>query len=126
MPVGMNIIYLLFASTLLTALFSWHQEEDQRLLSAWSDGRIRISLFEEDKGSKWSHRLIIEKDGATIRKWGRWENGVFQGPAIGAMPNSFSGAAALVSAESPRGLLTCHELVAHGISPETTLYWERR
>jgi hypothetical protein len=102
MPVGMNIIYLLFASTLLTALFSWHQEEDERLLSAWSDGRIRISLFEEDKGSKWSHRLVIEKDGATIRKWGRWENGVFTAPPSEPCRTVSVGPSELVSAESPR------------------------
>lgn len=122
----MNIIYLLFASTLLTALVSWHREQDDRFVSAWSDGHIRISLFEEAPGSKWSHRLIIEKDGATIRKWGSWENGVFKGAVMGAMPNSFSGSAELASVPGPRGLLTCHELAAHGISPDTTLYWERQ
>jgi hypothetical protein len=122
----MNVIYLLFASTLLTALFSWHTEQEDRFVSAWSDGEIRISVFEEGPSSKWSHRLVIEKEGITIRKWGAWEDGTFSGPAIGTMPNSFSGASELVSTEHPKGLLTCHGLIAHGISPNTTLYWERQ
>jgi len=122
----MNIIYLLFASTLLTAVLSWHTEQDDRFVSAWSDGQTRISVFEESPTSKWSHRLVIEKEGSTIRKWGTWEDGIFKGPVMGAIPNSFGGAVELVSIERPKGLMTCHELVAHGISPETTLYWERQ
>lgn len=122
----MNLVYLLFVSTLLAAIVSWHTEKEERFVSAWSDGQVRISLFEEEPGSKWSHRLIIEKDGGIIRKWGTWENGVFKGPVLGAMPSSFSGIAGLVSIENPRGLLTCHELHGHGIASEKTLYWERQ
>ncbi len=121
----MNLVYIALASTLVAAAVSWYQEDDAKLLGAWSDDNVRVAVYEEAGKQRWPHRLVVEKDdGSMIRKWGRWEDGVFYGPAIGSMPNSLSGEAELVSVDRPRGMLTCRNLVAHGVRTDHLLNYE--
>lgn len=121
----MNLVYLAFASTFVAAAISWHQEDDGKLVGSWTDGEVRVALYREEPSAKWPHRLVVEtEDGNTIRKWGRWEDGSFYGPAIGTMPSSLSGESELVSVESPRGRMTCHYLFAHGIPASHELNYE--
>ena len=120
----MNIIYLTFAASFVAAAISWHEEDESRLLGSWTDGDVRVAVYEEKPDAKWPNRLIVETDGKTIRKWGRWEDFSFYGPAIGTMPNSVSGESELVSAESPRGRMTCHYLIAHGVPQDLELNYE--
>lgn len=120
----MNIVYLTFAASFLAAAISWHEEDDSKLLGSWTDGEVHISVYKENEDSRYPNRLVLETDGNTIRKWGRWEDFSFYGPAIGTMPNSVSGESELVSAESPRGRMTCHYLIAHGIPQDLELNYE--
>jgi hypothetical protein len=120
----MNIVYLLFASTFVAAAFSLHKEDDSKLVGSWTDGEIRVSVYAEKAESRYPHRLLLEADGNAIRKWGRWEAGSFYGAAIGTIPNSMSGESELVSTERPRGRMTCHTLIAHGVPADAELNYE--
>ncbi len=122
----MNLVYIAFASTFVAAAFSWNQEEESKLLGAWSDDEVRVAVYAEGTNDRWPHRLVLENDRGTIRKWGRWEEGTFYGPAIGTMPSTITGESELVSVERPRGRLTCHNLMAHGISAESELDYEMK
>ena len=117
----MNLVYLAFASTMVAAAVSWYNQDESKLVGSWSDKGVRVSVYSEDGSDKWTHRLVIESEGNTIRKWGVWDRGVFRGPAIGAMPNSVSGESELVSVDSPYGVMVCHQLMAHGVAADTVL-----
>jgi hypothetical protein len=117
----MNLVYIAFASTFVVTALSWHDQDESKLVGSWSDDSVRVSVYEEPTSDKWPHRLVLEKDGSTIRKWGRWEKGEFLGAAIGTMPNTISGEAVLVSVERPNGVLSCDQLVAHGVEPNRIL-----
>jgi hypothetical protein len=120
----MNIIYLTFAASFVAAAISWHEEDESKLLGSWTDGDIRVAVYEEKADAKWPNKLIVETDGKTIRKWGRWEDNSFYGAAIGTMPNNMSGESELVSAVNARGRMTCHYLFAHGIPQDLELNYE--
>ncbi len=120
----MNLVYLAFASTFVAAAISWTHEDEAKLLGAWSDDQVRVAVYEEAGSERWPHRLVIESGSGTIRKWGRWEEGAFYGPAMGTMPSTLTGESELVSVDRPRGMLTCHNLVAHGIQSERLLNYE--
>lgn len=120
----MNIVYLLFASTFVAAAFSLHKEDESKLLGSWTDGDVRVAVYEEKPGSRYPHRLLVETDGNSIRKWGRWEAGSFYGAAIGTIPNSLSGESELVSTERPRGRMTCLALHAHSVQVDLELNYE--
>ena len=120
----MNIIYLTFAASFLVAAVSWHEEDDSKLLGSWTDGDTHVAVYEEKSDARYPNRLVVETEGKTIRKWGRWENNSFYGAAIGTMPNSVSGESELVSAESAHGRMTCLYLFAHGIPQNLELNYE--
>lgn len=117
----MNLVYIAFASTMVAAAISWYNQDESKLVGSWSDKDVRVSIYSESGSEKWTHRMVIESEGNTIRKWGVWDRGVFRGPAIGAMPNSVSGESELVSVDSPFGVMVCHQLMAHGVEADTVL-----
>lgn len=122
----MNVFHLLVASTLVSTVMSWHHESSEKLIASWSDegDRVRVSLYEESTSTKWPHRMVLEVDGNVIRKWGRWEDGIFTGSPLGAMPNSVSGTAELLTQPIPRGLLFVTNLRGHGVDDGTQLLFE--
>ena len=120
----MNLVYLAFASTFVAAAFSWTHEDEAKMLAAWSDKEVRVVVYAEGEDNRWPHRLVLETESGTVRKWGRWEDGVFYGPAIGTMPSTLTGESELVSVERPRGMLTCHNLIAHGVDANQLLNYE--
>jgi hypothetical protein len=119
----MNIVHAICVSTVLAALYSQLNESDIPLVAMWADDRPTAAIHKEKPGSKYTHRMVIDHAGLTIRKWGTWSEGSFQGAAIGAVPSTMSGISTLVSTLSSRGRLTCHDLSAYGIAPETELEW---
>ncbi len=120
----MNLVYIAFASTFVVSAISWTNEDEGKLLGAWSDKDVRVAVYAESGDQRWPHRLVIENEKGTIRKWGRWEEGTFYGPAIGTMPSTLTGESELVSVERPRGMLTCHNLIAHGVEANMLLNYE--
>ena len=120
----MNLTQLVMIFSIISAVYSWQREDETKLVGSWTDDEVRVEIYEEGKDAKYPHRLVLEVDGNTTRKWGRWEDNSFYGAAIGAMPNSMSGESELVTLERPRGRMICLQLFAYGVPVETELNYE--